>query len=408
MGGWSPFVWLREVRDTPDHSEHAMACAAALLTFANDGKCWPSIKKLATGAGHSERTAQRAVAELAAAGLLDVDRSRTGRVPLYRLTIPSSRSAPTSVAASPPSVSHPCPADTPVGAAPVPDVHPVVSEGHHTPVTGTPELPIERPRGLPNSTRAQPVAELDRGASEPAPPDGDAVTVTKGPKAFEAQFEQWWSAYPRKVGKAAARTAFAARRRAGTPLDDLLLARDTYADRVTKAATALNFVQHASTFLHGPDGPWSEYLSGPPEPRGSTSGPARNVDKYQAATDRIAADQARASDERAQEWLDKGALSTIEAAEALGVSEREVRDLIGAGRLKAIRHRRRNLIDSCSIEAFAAGNHDAEADDHPEGRTAAREPHPIERQLLAATAESQARATAAMTGKDHVTRSSAA
>jgi len=44
----------------------------------------------------------------------------------------------------------------------------------------------------------------------------------------DAEFEQWYSGYPHKVGKAAARRSFFAARSSGVELETLIRARDRY------------------------------------------------------------------------------------------------------------------------------------------------------------------------------------
>jgi excisionase family DNA binding protein len=47
------------------------------------------------------------------------------------------------------------------------------------------------------------------------------------------------------------------------------------------------------------------------------------------------------------------AMDTFEAAEALGVGERQVVNLITAGRLKAVRKRRGYILDAREVRRFA-------------------------------------------------------
>jgi uncharacterized protein YdaU (DUF1376 family) len=91
----------------------------------------------------------------------------------------------------------------------------------------------------------------------------------ESPRAsFAAEFDQWWEAYPHKVGKGAARTAFQKARRSGADPQHLLHAIQTYvrnkpADRPwCNPATWLN--QERWNDEHDRPKPT---VSGPPSPR---------------------------------------------------------------------------------------------------------------------------------------------
>jgi len=62
------------------------------------------------------------------------------------------------------------------------------------------------------------------------------------------EFEEFWSVYPRKVGKGQARTAFKAALRKATK-DELVSAVTKYAEQVRGKDIA--YIAHASTWLHG-------------------------------------------------------------------------------------------------------------------------------------------------------------
>ena len=64
-----------------------------------------------------------------------------------------------------------------------------------------------------------------------------------------SDFDTWWSAYPKKVGKQAAKTKWEAlaRKRALPAMDELLAALDTYKQSVN---VQRGFVLNASTYLH--------------------------------------------------------------------------------------------------------------------------------------------------------------
>lgn len=131
-----------------------------------------------------------------------------------------------------------------------------------------------------------PGASIDSGVSRSAQgcvdlPMGESIDARTGVElqgttattpnacAGDVDFEAWWSGYPRKVDKAKARERYRARRRQGVTAEQLVTARDAYAMSV--AGVESRFVKHASVFLHGADGPWSEWVTGAPE--GAAGGP---------------------------------------------------------------------------------------------------------------------------------------
>lgn len=71
----------------------------------------------------------------------------------------------------------------------------------------------------------------------------------------QVDFEGWWHAYPRKIGKPQALSAYRLRRKEGASAEELALARDNYL--ATKDGVEQKFIKHARSFL-GPN--WSEWL----------------------------------------------------------------------------------------------------------------------------------------------------
>ena len=109
-------------------------------------------------------------------------------------------------------------------------------------------------RDDPSPTATPPVAHGD--------PNREKLEGTKsyGRKAYDDDFTEWWSDYPRKVNKSKAFVAYKARRREGVSHDRLITARDFYA--ISRVGEPDQFTLHPSTFL-AKDGPWSEWESGP-------------------------------------------------------------------------------------------------------------------------------------------------
>jgi hypothetical protein len=92
------------------------------------------------------------------------------------------------------------------------------------------------------------LANGDSGDVEtPFPNDSTLLTKNRNESSLNDEFEQFWNAYPRKVGKAAARKAFAkARVRNDAPtIADLLSAVARYAATITD----LKYCAHPTTWL---------------------------------------------------------------------------------------------------------------------------------------------------------------
>lgn len=112
-----------------------------------DGGCWASVSTIAAETGLSERTVQRALADLHAAGVLGRD-ERRGRSTVYRVILDNLRTCDTPDTQSP----HPRSSDTPPP-----------SQSHPTPVTESPESVLESvPESVPEQdVRERAYAELD-------------------------------------------------------------------------------------------------------------------------------------------------------------------------------------------------------------------------------------------------------
>ena len=100
---------------------------------------------------------------------------------------------------------------------------------------------------------------------------GEQVTLAHSARKSLAplaeRFDEWWEAYPRKIGKAKAETAYGKAVAAGTPEEELIAKARTFA-RVS-ANTAKQYIPHPTTWLNRAS--WqddmSAYLSTPPPDR---------------------------------------------------------------------------------------------------------------------------------------------
>lgn len=100
-----------------------------------------------------------------------------------------------------------------------------------------------------------PISPENSPVTSPSPPSGSRSVP------YETDFEDWWSGWPKKVDKADARANYAARRRQGIEHSVLCASRDNY---VRSKRGDTTHMKYPSTFLFGPEGPWSEFIEGIP------------------------------------------------------------------------------------------------------------------------------------------------
>lgn len=126
-------------------------------------------------------------------------------------------------------------------------------------VTAVDEIPIEEQtvkvkRGNFAEAPVEPVE-----AETPAPPTGDLAhikTKKSSTARVESDFLDFYAAYPRHVGREAARRAFAKAVKAGTPAADIIEGARCYAAATAAAGTETRYVAHPATWLNA--GRWSD------------------------------------------------------------------------------------------------------------------------------------------------------
>ena len=94
--------------------------------------------------------------------------------------------------------------------------------------------------------------------------DGVAEKTPKEP-AYPKDFEEFWSAYPRKVDKGAAYKKYRARRKDGWSAHELLTAAENYAAQCRKKKTEKDYIKHPKTFLSDTT-PFTQFLPKGMEP----------------------------------------------------------------------------------------------------------------------------------------------
>ncbi len=192
----------------------------ALATFTNEEthECYPSIETLMRHTGLSRNAIRAAFKDLESYGWL-TRRHRTARTTVYRINIDAITDAnrrerkPKDYSA----------VEAPVDAA--------------TPAPATENVP-------------EPV---------PAAVHGDLAPIkTKKsiPARVESDFLDFYTEYPRHVGKEAARRAFVKAVKAGTPAADIIEGARRYAAATAAAGTETRYVAHPATWLNA--GRWSD------------------------------------------------------------------------------------------------------------------------------------------------------
>lgn len=134
-------------------------------------------------------------------------------------------------------------------------------------VTAVDEIPVEEQsinvkRINFAEARVEPVEETP--APGPAPVQGDMTPAPakkktkKGttPARVESEFGDFYAAYPRHVGKDAARRAFEKAVKTGTPAADIVEGARRYAAATAAAGTETRFIAHPATWLNA--GRWSD------------------------------------------------------------------------------------------------------------------------------------------------------
>lgn len=207
--GWQDAIAESDLSPTTRH----VAWAVSMYVNSKTSTAWPGANRLARDTGLHVSTVRERLSELVEKGWLErkiqggkVGEERTANV--YALSTP----------------------------APL---------AHGDPSSTAPD---------PSPTAMRPLATGDPNQEEPK----GTKTLRQNP--YSDDFEDWWSLYPRKVGKTDAFSAYKARRKDGVSHDRLVLARDKYA--LSRLGESEQFTMHASRFLKR-EGPWSEWESQP-------------------------------------------------------------------------------------------------------------------------------------------------
>lgn len=219
--------------------------ALAFCTGEHSNSCYPSVRTLQEMTGHSVRTIRAALNDLEEMGFI-TRAARAGTSTVYALQIDVMRAhhrrrrwTETRDTGNP-------------------------YAGDHNAVTVVDEIPIEE---QPVNAERINFAEASVEAPEPpatvdtpAPPTGDLAPIkTKKrstPARVESDFLDFYAAYPRHVGKEAARRAFGKAVKAGTPAAEIVEGARRYAAATAAAGTETRYVAYPASWLNA--GRWSD------------------------------------------------------------------------------------------------------------------------------------------------------
>lgn len=216
--------------------------ALAFCTGEHSNSCYPSVRTLQEMTGHSVRTIRAALNDLEEMGFI-TRAARAGTSTVYTLQIDAMRAVHrrrrwtnTTTAGDPYTVT-----DT---------------------VTVVEELPIEEQSvNVKRINFAEaPVEPVEAETPAPVPAVPAPVKKTKKksstPARVESDFLDFYAAYPRHVGKEAARRAFVKTVKAGTPAAEIVEGARRYAAATAAAGTETRYVAHPATWLNA--GRWSD------------------------------------------------------------------------------------------------------------------------------------------------------
>lgn len=201
-------------------SVNARVVYLALASRADDaGRCWPSRRTIAKDSGVSVRAAQDALRELRGAGLVTWEQAKS-------------------------SSGMPCGAST------------YTVTGVGSTCTGV------------GSTCTPPVQGAHTGVCTRCTQEEDPLKKTQGrtsSDALDASFDEFWSVYPRRVGKGQARKAWASAMKK-TDASTIIAGAARFAS--SSASSELKFVPYPATWLNGER--WDDEEAAPKPVAGSS------------------------------------------------------------------------------------------------------------------------------------------
>ena len=219
--------------------------ALAFCTGKHSNSCYPSMRTLQEMTGHSVKTIRAALDTLEEVGFI-TRTHRVGTSNVYALQIDVMRAhhrrrrwTETRDSGNPY-------AGDPNAVTAVDEI-PVEEQSVNVKLINFAEAPVEAPE--PPATEPVPAPSTDDLAPIKTKKEGSTARV-------ESDFLDFYDAYPRHVGKEAARRAFVKAVKAGTPAADIVEGAHRYAAATAAAGTETRYVAHPATWLNA--GRWSD------------------------------------------------------------------------------------------------------------------------------------------------------
>jgi hypothetical protein len=276
------FAFLEAVSDDAELPKLAARLAIKLATkymrAEIGGEAWPSIRTLCADLSVSADSAiRKALSALATRGHLDAEpvaggttryriaaRYFFGAQPVQEVDTPSQKEEGSE--ATPPIFEAGTPVSFEAGTPPkneagTPPIFEATITGHRNPVIETRTMKSGQRDSVPSLFPDQKLMDAQerktsRGKSqaraEPCPPG----------------FDEFWRTYPKRVGKEAARRAFARAVKAGTQPEEITLGAARYAaarDREPDLLVRDRFTAHAARWLN--EGRWADEAAPTPDPQ---------------------------------------------------------------------------------------------------------------------------------------------
>lgn len=213
-------------------SVDAKAIYAYLSSIAGFGnKCYPSMDTITHEMGITHARARKYINELVSNGIVEKERCQSGNIKggnIYKLT-------------------HEVETET------VKDLHNIAEK-------------VE----IQSTTGASSVRHIDHQTTNNNNTNNNSITNNRKNNMVNGEyskaFEEFWKAYPRKIGKGEAYKKYKARLNDGWSKAELLEAAKNYAGRVARERTEQKYIKHAKTFL-SENTPFTDFL-----PKGKEAG----------------------------------------------------------------------------------------------------------------------------------------
>ncbi|MBR3973050.1 MAG: hypothetical protein IKJ99_03750 [Oscillospiraceae bacterium] len=129
------------------------------------------------------------------------------------------------------------------------------------------DSPTDSPADIPQNV----TKEHEESAPPTDPPPETPAKPKRKVTNYGPEFEEFWKAYPRQIGKGEAFKKYQARRNDGWSAEDLMTAAKNYALQCARQHTDKNYIKHPKTFL-SENTPFVDYL-----PKKPTASPEATV-----------------------------------------------------------------------------------------------------------------------------------